>query len=63
MTDDELSGLIGMRPGEDQAAAIRRYVRETQHHYVSVVSRAEAAEQELKRVRKLLKKALGTKAR
>ena len=58
MTDGELSSLIGMRPGEDQATAIRRYVRETQNNYGAVMSRAEAAEQELKRVRKLLKKAL-----
>lgn len=62
MTDEELGELIGgIRIGEDHAAAIRRYVRETQDHYGSVVSRAEVAEQELKRVRKLLKKALGGK--
>lgn len=60
MTDKELGELIGgIRIGEDHAAAIRRYVRETQNNYDSVVSRAEAAEQKLKRMRKLLNKALG----
>ena len=57
MIDDELANLIGLRPGEDQDAAIRRYVRETRNAYGSLQSRTAAAEQELKRIRKVLKKA------
>lgn len=59
MTDEELATLIGMRPGEDQDIAIRRYVSETRNAYGFMRSRCDAAKQELKRTRKLLKKALG----
>jgi hypothetical protein len=58
MTDLELSSLIGVRLGETSDAALRRYVRETQNAYGSLLSRCDAAEKELKRIRKLLKKAL-----
>lgn len=63
MTDDELASIIGLRPGEDQDTAIRRYVRETRNAYGALQSRCAAAEQELKRIRKLLKKALAVEDR
>ncbi len=56
MIDDELANLIGLRPGEDQDTAIRRYVRETQNAYGALQSRTDAAEQELKRIRKMLRR-------
>jgi DnaJ-class molecular chaperone len=60
MTDAELATLIGgMRCDENQDDAIRRYVRETENRYGSKVSELAAADQELKRIRKLLRKALG----
>lgn len=55
MSDEELAALIGMRPDEDQHTAIRRYVRETEDHYGSLLSRTTAAEQELKRLRRIIK--------
>ena len=61
MTDLELSVLIDMRSNENQDMAIRRYVYETNISLGSMLSRAKASEQELKRVRKLLKLALGCK--
>ncbi len=60
--DCDLADLIGVRFDEETPAdSIRRYVEETRNAYGSLKSRADAAEQELKRVRKLLKRALVAK--
>jgi 5-bromo-4-chloroindolyl phosphate hydrolysis protein len=60
MTDKELGELIGgIRIGEDQAAAIRRYVHDVEVQYTYMVASLKDAEQKLKRMRKLLNKALG----
>lgn len=57
--DIDLAGLIGVRPGEDSLAdSLHRYVSETHNAYGSLKSRCDAAEQELRRVRKALRKAL-----
>lgn len=63
MTDEELRSLIGMFPGENQDSAIQRYAYEVENRVGSMLTRAQASEQELKRVRKLLKKALGKRGR
>jgi hypothetical protein len=56
VTDDELAALIGMRPDEDQHTALRRYVREVEDSCGSTLSRAVAAEQELRRLRRIIKR-------
>lgn len=58
LNDWKLSQLIGERLNGDQVTAIRRYVRAAKDANREAAIRARMAEEELKRVRKLLKKAL-----
>jgi tRNA C32,U32 (ribose-2'-O)-methylase TrmJ len=55
MTDEELKSIIGMFPGETQDSAIQRYAYEAEERVGSMLTRARASEQELKRLRKIIR--------